>query len=713
MNYFSTVGLKCILLFFLCFIALISVAQSDSSRLYDALAEMSLKELMEVKIITGNTQLQNSSNVPASIVVVDKHDIERFGYRNLEEILAQIPGFYSMGPAYWEGGTNFGIRGFSSGGALTDFMILIDGVSQMQDFSNSFSIDKIIIPVESIERIEVVRGPNSVIYGSSAFMGAVNIITKKNSSNLITTRYGTNTSRSATGHFSVSKEGMSVAFNSGIDYTNGIDVAYTDLQSDIDKILAWGLDSNARTGGQYQSKKHFFNVSGSVGNASFAVSTSDHNQGIPGSKPSANTDDGYVASTETSSIVFRYDYNLPHNLTITPQFYFYNFNQVGNTHWDEKYSFNLFNIRSKGYQVDVTARYNPVTGLDVVAGALYRSAYEVSQTIDYPTLPFLAQNFQYKIAEGQTLKNSALFAQVEYNVNKYIILIGGMRAEKIFPYEVVSSHVNEENKTIRESAGTIAYDDLQLIPRVASVIKFSDRNVLKLMYGQSNKRPSLLEDFSLGTRKLNDLNFAHMRTAEINYSRILNNEVMLSVGGFYNDLDNLVIRAFKPLPDGSFVLSTYNAGEMSTMGTELTLRIKPTQNINFDASIVAQKTEDHTEGYASEASYAPQFLGYFNGSIREGHFTFSINGRYVGEMYSGWDIASEQRYGLNGTVKDYLLLNANIRFDDRMDKFFAALNCLNLLNQEYRYPITQNSQWTDKGMMGFGRRVEIHVGYRF
>lgn len=77
----------------------------------------------------------------------------------------------------WFGSVNYGVRGLYSKGNFGNMAILVNGVSQMEDGKRSYPLEKVNVPVQAIDRIEVIQGPISVIYGSSAFLGVINIIT--------------------------------------------------------------------------------------------------------------------------------------------------------------------------------------------------------------------------------------------------------------------------------------------------------------------------------------------------------------------------------------------------------------------------------------------------------------------------------------------------------------------------------------------------------
>ena len=84
---------------------------SDISKLF----EMSIDEMMNIKISTAGKKAEKVSIIPASVVIITREEIEKYGYCTLEEILESIPGLYQVDD--WQsGGSNFGVRGFLTDG---------------------------------------------------------------------------------------------------------------------------------------------------------------------------------------------------------------------------------------------------------------------------------------------------------------------------------------------------------------------------------------------------------------------------------------------------------------------------------------------------------------------------------------------------------------------------------------------------------------------
>jgi len=142
---------------------------------------MSLEQLMEIPVNTvfgASKFLQKVTEAPASISIVTSEDIRRYGYRTLADILRSARGFQTT---YDRNYTYLGVRGLARPGDYnTRILLLVDGhrindnVYNMAPIGTEFPID-----VDLIERVEIIRGPSSSMYGANAFFGVVNVIPKR------------------------------------------------------------------------------------------------------------------------------------------------------------------------------------------------------------------------------------------------------------------------------------------------------------------------------------------------------------------------------------------------------------------------------------------------------------------------------------------------------------------------------------------------------
>lgn len=160
---------------FLCLLA--SVSHADEEDL--AYLDLSLEQLLDVPV-TGSTLTEETlKTVPAAVSVFTREQIDRLGVDYLYELLNLVPGFQfnrnaSNGAAY-----TYSARGRRSTQQSLEVLLLIDGHVVNDPRAGSPDITLPLYPLARIERLEVIRGPGSAIYGSSAFNGVINIVTRK------------------------------------------------------------------------------------------------------------------------------------------------------------------------------------------------------------------------------------------------------------------------------------------------------------------------------------------------------------------------------------------------------------------------------------------------------------------------------------------------------------------------------------------------------
>ncbi len=139
------------------------------------LRELSLEELMDVPVISVSKKTQTLSKSAAAVFVLTKQDIKNSGAQSIADLLRTVPGVQVANiNAYAHA---ISIRGFNSSFA-NKLLVLVDGRSVYKpDFSGVYweSVD---VPLDDIERIEVIRGPGSSVWGANAVNGVINIITQ-------------------------------------------------------------------------------------------------------------------------------------------------------------------------------------------------------------------------------------------------------------------------------------------------------------------------------------------------------------------------------------------------------------------------------------------------------------------------------------------------------------------------------------------------------
>lgn len=144
----------------------------------DSLYSLSLEELMNIDITVASKKAEKITDAAGVISVITQEELQRFGGINLRDVLERVPGLIGTKSNYLEL-FGMGVRGDQIKGNSGHILILINGrpIREILDGSQSSDIFAA-FPVNVVERLEVIRGPGSVLYGTNAFSSVINIVTK-------------------------------------------------------------------------------------------------------------------------------------------------------------------------------------------------------------------------------------------------------------------------------------------------------------------------------------------------------------------------------------------------------------------------------------------------------------------------------------------------------------------------------------------------------
>lgn len=147
----------------------ISSGQSDS-----LLKDMSLEDLLNVKVTTASRTLQEQNLAPAKVTVITKDQIKMRNYQSLLDLINDLPGFKIDDKIYSGQRNSVTIRGIQG---QQNFFILLDGIKISSPTNEALPIMEN-YPLHLAEQVEIVYGPASALYGADAVSGVINIITK-------------------------------------------------------------------------------------------------------------------------------------------------------------------------------------------------------------------------------------------------------------------------------------------------------------------------------------------------------------------------------------------------------------------------------------------------------------------------------------------------------------------------------------------------------
>lgn len=177
-------------------------------------AEQSIEKIT----VTANKFEQSINDVLVSVNVIERAEIEASNVRDLPTLLSTRVGFQVNPNGGFGQNTGVSLRGTGSG----DTLILIDGVRTGSATLGQKALNN--VPLNSIERIEIIKGSRAAVYGSDALAGVINIITRESDNLSLSATFGSDSYQNYQVAGSVKSDDITTAFNAGFEKTDNFDV---------------------------------------------------------------------------------------------------------------------------------------------------------------------------------------------------------------------------------------------------------------------------------------------------------------------------------------------------------------------------------------------------------------------------------------------------------------------------------------------------------
>ncbi|MDD2801890.1 MAG: TonB-dependent receptor plug domain-containing protein, partial [Methylococcales bacterium] len=152
-----------------------SVTANDSDT--EDLTNLSIEELLNVEVISSSRLGQKTNQAPTSVSILTASDIRTFGWRTLADALNGMRGLFTANDRNY---SFLGVRGFEKNDYNSRVLMMIDGLRMNENIYDTGNIaQEFMLDIDLVERIEYIPGSGSTIYGANAFLGFINVITKK------------------------------------------------------------------------------------------------------------------------------------------------------------------------------------------------------------------------------------------------------------------------------------------------------------------------------------------------------------------------------------------------------------------------------------------------------------------------------------------------------------------------------------------------------
>jgi outer membrane receptor for ferrienterochelin and colicins len=635
---------------------------------------MSFEELLDVnvdKVYGASRYEQHVTRAPASVSLVTRDEIVRQGHRTLGEVLRSVNGLFISDDRNY---TYLGFRGFNRPGDYNARVLLLVDGHRINDnvFEQGLYGQEAIVDVDLIDRVEVIRGPSSSIYGANAFLGVVNVFTRRG--------------RDLNG-FEVSGEA------GGYD-TYKARVAYGKQFEDGPELLlsgSWFESAGDRTfyfpefdtptnnngvaiNADRERAMHF---SGSIRWEDFTVSGAWvwREKNVPtASYATLFNDNGLQTVDERAYLDVKYERELHPDVRVLARAGYDHSRYAGDYPYDYGTGRVINADESLGDWLSAEWQLNWIVAQrhTLVAGGDYREHLRIEQrNFDVGAPPTV------HLDDDRTERNAGVYAQAELALLTNMLLNAGVR------YDHYSSF-----------GGTVN-------PRAGLIYGPWEKTSFKLLYGEAFRAPSAYERFYFapGSSKANaELEPETIQTYEAVWEQSLPGQLRFSASAYYYRIENLISQVLDP-EDNLMVFQ--NVDEVIARGLELQMDGRWAHGLAARLSYALQKAEDNTTGM--ELSGSPRHnakLGVVVPLLAE-HLFAGLEVQYLSDM------ATVQ----GNRTDDLLLVNTTLFSRELARGLELSASVYNLFDE--RDGFSGSTEHTQDTIPQLGRSFRVKLTWRF
>ena len=628
--------MKDIIKFFLLFLlsTFPCLAQNDNDSL-----SISLSKILETNI-DGVSYVESASkysqaieDAPSSVTIITRKEIETYGYLTLPDLLNSQSGFYiSNDRNYYY----LGVRGFSR---PTDYnnrvLLLIDGHRLNDYVYDSAPYD---IHLSNFEKVEIIRGPGSALYGTSAMLAVINLVTKK-SSHFLEPTINFNYGSFDTKNFST---------NIGHQFNNSIKFSFngTYTKSDGENLYFEEYNISDSINGVVNGRdyKEKFNLMSSFNYKNFQLNgfLYSYKKGVPTAPFETDFNSKVETIDQWHFLEAKIFHNFTYNSEISARVYYDQYYYWGVYPYDGEDSFDKDDAETFGSELKFI--WDILPNNRIIAGIDYRNTLRA----DYKYWNESEVYTKFNVPS----KSISIYLQDEFQLNSKLSFYFGLRNDKYLDAESALS------------------------PRIGIIYSPWELHTFKLLYGKAFRAPNAYEkkydDPLYGFKENpNGLSPESAYTSEFIWTYKINNFFSTNTSIYYYTITNLIDQVEDPLDNYIFF---ENNGITKAFGSDISIEGR----FNYTSGVYLRYSYQHARNENSNSlTNSPSHLlkiGLFNKILTPINFSFEYN--YGSNRITVYDTETNPIH----------LAKANIFTDQIYGHFKFSFSVSNLFNESIKYP---------------------------
>jgi outer membrane receptor for ferrienterochelin and colicins len=599
------------------------------------LTQLSIDELLQVEVprVSGAAKYdQKITEAPSSVTVVTATDIKRYGHRTLADVLNSVQGFHVSSDRNY---SFLGTRGVNLGDFNSRVLVLIDGHRLNNNLSDGAFIDTaFLLDVDLIDRVEVIRGPGSVLYGNNAFFGVINVITrtgKQLNGAEFSGEYA---------EFDTYKGRVTI----GKQFTNGVQFLLSGTLYDSggeNRLYYSEFDDPAFNNGVVRNADDdaFGSFFGSVSYRYFTLQGGfiSREKGNPTAQhvgPLGFNDRRLRTIDDRSYVNLKYAQSFPEVVDVTAQLYY------------DRSDYEI------GYPV------GPTLTKEMAVGEWWGAELQLNKRLcDLHTVTLGAEyrdDFRQERGDVESSRQSH-----------------GVYAQGDFVLGTTNLHLN---------AG-VRYDqygdfDSTFNPRVALIWDAFQTSTFKAIYGTAFRAPNFWE---LSDERFQDIRPEEITSYELVYEQQITRYLRSSLSGFFNEMDDLIV-----IQDGRF--TNFNA---ETIGMEMALEGNWTNGIRSRLSYALQDTDNLTTDQSLADSPTHLFKASVSVPLYKDKVFAGLEYQFTSSRHTIYTVPTTAETLPGEDTKSFGIVNLTLFSQNLLKNLEFSATVYNLLDHSYGDPATR------------------------